>query len=225
MAEGKGTPVVKAVKMPKLKLSSKAVVAVNAVTVTGALYLGILAIMGGVSALAKWKWSVFGTPEVKTWLFGGASSLFTVAVLAVALAVMGYATINKITDANALKKAYGVVAVVMTVWAGLMAVGVLATGLYGLMGVGDKSGISHTSLWLGDFIPLVIKLVVTVGLALLARKIAEGKIEVLRLMSLVMLGIVGLGLILAVVQTFIGFYAKPASSLDSLKDWTTLFDR
>ena len=228
------------VKMPKLNMSVGRISAINAAALSVAAYFGVLAIFGAIAGFTKGKW-VFTMPGIVEMIFGAktfslfgatvsasASALFITMMLALCGGVIGLLTLKKLTNIEAVKKSWKVVAEVFGIITGLFIVGLIATALYALLGVGEKSGVSQGDLWLSTFLPMVIKTAAAGAISCVAQKVAEGKVEVLRIFSFVAVGIAAVALIIVVVQTLVGFYGKnttgrsASSSYDD--DWSSLFD-
>lgn len=234
--------VVGEVRMPKFKMTGTRAAVVNAAAVAVAGYFGVVAIFGAIAGFTKGSW-VFDVPGIVSTMFGGtvasislfgtsisagASMLFITMMIAFAAGLIGLFTLKKLTDAAAVKKAWAIVAEIFGVIFGLLVIGLVATAVYSLLGLGEKSGVSQGDLWLSSFLPLAIKAVVAFGMYIIARKIAAGKLEVLRIFSMVTGGIAAVAFVLVLVQTLVGFYGKKTSSSvfddDYDYDWSSILD-
>ena len=228
------------VSIPKLKMNGKRAAYVNAAAVAVATYLGIVAIFGAIAGFTNGDWG-FSVPPIISAFFGGASfsllgvsvsvgpsALFITGMLALVGGVIGFLTLKKLTDAAAVKNAWRIVAEIFGVITGLLLVAIVSTVLWSLFGLGEKSGVDQGNLWLSIFLPLVIKTVLAGTIYVLARKIAAGKLEVLRIFSFVATGIAVIALIIVIVQTMIGFYGKKSTSSiiddDYDFDWSSWLD-
>lgn len=227
------------VSIPKLKITGKRAAYVNAAAVTVATYLGVVAIFGAIAGFTKGDWS-FSMPGIISAFFGsasfsllgvsvsiGPSALFVTGMLAIVGGVIGFLTLKKLTDATAVKNAWRLVSEIFGVITGLLVISLVSIALWSLFGLGEKSGVSQGDLWLSTFLPTVIKTALAGTIYMLARKIAAGKLEVLRIFSFVATGIAVVALIMVIVQTMIGFYDKKSSSsslLDDDYDWSSWLD-
>lgn len=225
------------VSIPKFKMNGKRAAFVNAAAVTVAAYFGIVAIFGAIAGFTKGDWS-FSMPAVITALFGnatisflgvsvsvGPSALFLTAILALVGGLIGFFTLKKLTDATAVKRAWAIVAEIFGVVTGLLVIALVSIALWSLLGLGEKSGVDQGTLWLSVFLPTLIKTVIAGGLYVLAKKIVAGKLEVLRIFSMVATGIAIVAIIITVVQTLVAFYdKKPRSSYNSDYDWSDWSD-
>ncbi|MBR3220511.1 hypothetical protein IKF76_01435 [Candidatus Saccharibacteria bacterium] len=205
------------VTIPKLKMNGKRAAYINAAAVAIATYFGVVAIFGAIAGFTKGDWA-FSTPGIVSAFFGTSlgmiapTTLFVTTMLALVGGVIGFFTLKKLTDAAAVKHAWSIVAEVFGVVTGLLAIYLISTVLWSLFGLGEKSGVSQGDLWLSTFLPAVIKTVLAGAIFFLAKKIAAGKLEVLRIFSMVSSGIAVVALIIVIVQTMISFYDKKSSS-------------
>lgn len=228
------------VKIPKLKMNGKRAAYVNAAAVTVATYFGIVAVFGAIAGFTKGDWT-FSMPAIVSAFFGstsfsllgvsvsvGPSALFITGMLALVGGVIGFLTLKKLTDATAVKNAWHLVSEIFGVITGILLVALVSTALWSLFGIGEKSGVSQGDLWLSTFLPTLIKAVLAGTIYVLARKIAAGKLEVLRIFSMVATGIAVVALIMVIVQTMIGFYDKKSSKSilddDYDFDWSSWLD-
>lgn len=226
------------VKIPKLKMNGKRAAYVNAAAVAIATYFGIVAIFGAIAGFTNGDWT-FSMPTLVTALFSnttfsflgmsvsvGPSVLFITAMLALIGGLIGFFTLKKLTDASAVKSAWALVAEIFGVVTGLLVVALVSTAIWSLLGIGEKANVSQGDLWLSVFLPTFIKAALAAGIYVLARKIAAGKLEVLRIFSMIATGIAVVAFILVLVQTLVSFYSKktPTSVFDDDYDWSSWLD-
>ena len=228
------------VSIPKFKMSGKRAAYVNAAAIAAATYLGVVAIFGAISGFTNGDW-LFSVPPIISAIFGansvsllgisvsvGPSALFITGLLALVSGVIGFLTLKKLTDAGAVKHAWKIVAEIFGVITGLFLINLIGIVLWSLFGLGEKSGVDQGNLWLSVFLPTLIKAVLAGAIFFLAKKIAAGKLEVLRLLGFVATGIAVIAFILVIVQTMIGFYGKKSSSSvfddDYDFDWSSWLD-
>ena len=184
-----------------------------------------MAIFAAIAGFTDGEWS-FNIPLLGV-LFantGVVPTMFIATLLAVAFSIIGVLSINKITDANALKKSWQCVAKVFCALGIIYAVSMLAVALYSLMGAGKKSGLSHEDLWLSCFLPNLIMALTAGGMFFLARAIANGKTALLRILGIVSVIVAGIGLVLVVIQTLVNFYGETKSNSIYDYDWSDLWD-
>lgn len=227
------------VNIPKLKLNGKRAAYINAAAVTVATYFGIVAIFGAIAGFTKGDW-MFSMPAIVTALFGnasfsflgmsvsvGPSALFITGMLAIVGGIIGFLTLKKLTDASAVKNAWRIVAEIFGVITGVLAIALVSIALWSLFGLGEKSGVDQGDLWLSVFLPTVIKTILAGTIYVLAGKIAAGKLEVLRIFSMVATGIAVIAIVMVIIQTLVGFYDKKTSNssiFDDDYDWSSWLD-
>ena len=216
--------VVAELKGPKVKASGGQIARFNAFALSFAAFFGVMTIFSAISGLTQSEWS-FRPPLIDI-LFANISSIpetFVMALLALAFGVIGLLTINKITDADALKKSWQCVAKVFCALGIVYLVCMVAIALYSLMGLGRKSGLDHEYLWLSNFIPNLIMALTAGGIFFVAKSIVEGKTVLLRLLAIVATAISAIGLALTLIQIFTNFYGESHTIYDDIYD--SLMDR
>ncbi|MCL1876676.1 hypothetical protein FWF74_01410 [Candidatus Saccharibacteria bacterium] len=192
----------------KKKLPQTLVVVLNAFSVVFAAELGILTVTIAIIYLIS---GVGG---------GLAFGPFELSLVAAAFAVIALLTMKKITDAGMMKKAYGVAAIILIVQAICVAVAAVAVIPFALFAAG-AGGAVQKSLWLGSFLPSLGVTAVVVGLLFVVKKIYDGVIKILPIVTYVILGIAGLAFILSTISTFIGFYGKnPCESYSNFDSYS-----
>lgn len=226
--EKQAKSVVGDVKMPKLKMNGVRAAAVNAAGVTVATYFGVMAIFAAIAGFTKGEWT-FGLPALMVFVpaYGStASYLVLAAVLTLVGGLIGFFTLKKLTDAAAVKKVWNIIGEIFMVIAGVLALSAVTTAIFSIMGIGKKAGVDQGTLWLSTFLPTVIRFATAGTIAFLAKKIAAGKLEVLKIFSIVAALIAAVALILVIVQTMVSFYAKKSSSSRYYDDddWSSLYD-
>lgn len=197
-------------QMPKVKISSKAMAHINAFTIALSIFFGGSAIFAAIAGFTKGEWD-FSVPFIGSFLGGNTypgSSLFMTAFLVLALAIIGMLTLRKVTSLDDMKAAWKKVAAIFAVITAIFLVEVVATAIYSLCGVGQKSGVSQKYLWLSSFLPILINGLIAFGVTFMAKQIAAGKAQVLRIASYIALGVAALAFILVIVYTFVDFYSK-----------------
>ena len=216
-------PVVDPVKMPTVKADNKSIAAINAVSISLACFLGWMTIFAAIASFTK-KWG-FSIPLVG-WIFGNNFSAFsgTVSItllatglLTVLFSVIGLITARKLTDVNAMKCSWKTIRNAFAIIAGVEIFKMIALAIYALCGLGKKAGVDQGDLWLNGFLTNTLAALGAAAIAFIAHMIAAGKTQVLSIMRFVALGIAGAALIITVIATFVGFYAKK-SAVESLYD-------
>ena len=149
-----GQAVVDQVKMPKIKIDNKSMAGINAFATAFASFFGFATIIAAIATFAK-KWS-FNVPFLSN-VFGSnlgqASSLLTVAILTLVCAIIGLLTVRKITDVESMKKAWGVVAKVFTIFLIIFVVDMVSIIIYSLLSLGrSKFEINQGTLWGSSFV-------------------------------------------------------------------------
>ena len=217
-------PVVEPVKMPTIKKAdNKTIAAINAISTSLACFLGWMTIFAAIASFTK-KWG-FSIPLVG-WIFGNNFSNFsgTVSItllatglLTVLFSVIGLITARKLTDVDAMKCSWKTIRNAFVIIAGVEIFKMIALAIYALCGLGKKAGVDQGDLWLNGFLTNTLAALGAAAIAFIANMIAAGKTQVLSIMRFVALGIAGAALIITVIATFVGFYAKK-SAVESLYD-------
>lgn len=227
MAEANHTsqaPVVEQVKMPKMKVDGSKIAYVNAFATAGAIFFGVAAIFNAIAGFTKGKW-IFGIPF--DGILGSFSnsmySYFFMGILTFVLGLVSFLTVSKITDAGAITKAWKCIFKVNLVLLALFAIDMISMILTSLIGLGEKSGVVQKDLWLSGFLPTVIMALVAGVIAFVAKSIASGKTQLLRIMTLVALGVGSVAMIMVFISQIVGMYGKKSSSysdyLDDVDDY------
>jgi hypothetical protein len=224
MATQEQQPLVQPVKMPKMKMPGNRAATLNAFALSFAAFFGFMTIMAAIAGFTDGEW-LFNIPLIGTVLANVSivSTVLTTALMAVLFAVVGMLTVSKITNIEDVKKAWCGVARVFLVLALIYAATMVSIMIYSLLAIGSKSGVSQSNLWLVNFIPNLITMAAAGGMWLIARQIANGKTAMLKILSILGVVIAGVGLILVIVQTLVGFYSGPSvpslpGGLDNLLD-------
>jgi len=220
--------VVEPLGLPKIKISGEKAAAVNAFALSFAAFFGFTAIFAAIASFTDGNW-FFGIPLIGLVLSNvGAASALVATLLAVACALVGMMTLKKITDKATLAKPWKRVAKVFLILAVIYGITLIGLALYSLMGVGGKSGVGHKNLWLSNFIPNLITGIAAGAIFFFAKKIESGKTEILRLFNLVSIAIAGIGFVMIVISTLVGFYAQKSytypSSGGNSYDWSWIND-
>ncbi|MDL2236138.1 hypothetical protein LJC07_08415 [Christensenellaceae bacterium OttesenSCG-928-L17] len=191
------------------KLSQNLIVAVNAISFTGAAIFGGIGIFAAIANFTKGDWSIYnGSIES---LIGTISTSFFLAILALLFGILAKMTIKKISDANILKKAYGTVAVVSGLLTILFIAVAVSIAIFALISIGSKS-VDQGTLWLSGFLSSIICAAVTFGTALIAKKVSDGQIKLLPMATNIVLGISSLSALLMLISTIVNVYGNNSSS-------------
>jgi MFS family permease len=207
-------PVVPNVQMPKLTAPQGLLATLNAFSITLAAFFGINSIFGAIAHFtksAKEPWS-FGVPVIGNFSIAGVPTLFLAAFISVVFGLIGILTLKKITDAEVLKKSYAKVSAFFAIVSVILTSIAVGTIIYALLALGEKSGVDQGDLWLSGFLPALILAVASVVATIIAKQVAAGKTAILRIFSLIALGVAVLGFILVVISTLVNFYGKKTSS-------------
>ncbi len=225
-ASSSAKPLVDAAKMPKMKLSSEKLANINAFASAFAIFFGIAAIFSAIAGFTKGKWSV-GVPFIGIFFSNASlvSNLVLTAIFALCAGIIAIMTVHKLTDAESVKKAYGKVACVTLGIAAFFAIEMVATAIYSLMTIGANKTVNQGTLWLSNFLPQLIMCANAVLVCFLAKQIAAGKTEMLRLVNYLALGIAILAFLLVFIQSMVNLYGKKSSSsyLDD-SDYSSITD-
>lgn len=219
--------IVEPMAIPKIELSSDKATALNAFALSFAAFFGFMTIFAAIAGFTEGSW-VFNVPLIGYALanVGFASVAFISALISVAFGIIGILTLKKITDRNSIVKPWNAVSKVFLTLTIIYGVSMLALAIYALMGVGKTSGVSQKGIWLFNFLPNFITGLGAFAIYFLAKQIAAGKTALLRIFSLISLIAAGLGFILIMIQTLVGFYGnkKSSSSSSSGYDYSDILD-
>jgi len=127
------------------------------------------------------------------------------AVSAIIFGLIAFFTMKKLTDTSMLKKAYAIAAAFLSVAVVLFAAATITTVLYAIFAAGAGAAIQKL-LWLNMFLPFFGITAILFGIVCFTKSISDGKIKLLPPYIYTILGISGLGFILAMIATFIGLY-------------------
>ena len=178
-----GQAVVDQVKMPKIKIDNKSMAGINAFATAFASFFGFATIIAAIATFAK-KWS-FNVPFLSN-VFGSnlgqASSLLTVAILTLVCAIIGLLTVRKITDVESMKKAWGVVAKVFTIFLIIFVVDMVSIIIYSLLSLGrSKFEINQGTLWGSSFVANLILAAASGAMLFISSKIAKGETKAINI--------------------------------------------
>ncbi|MDR0591153.1 MAG: hypothetical protein LBG75_01155 [Candidatus Nomurabacteria bacterium] len=197
------------------KLPQPFIVALNTVSLSLAGVLSVFSVLTAAANFTKGEW-LFTSPY-----FNGLTNIpltLVLSVAAVLFAVIATITLKKITDADILKKAYSIVAVVAITATVIALSAALSAVLLSLLTVGVE-GNDQGAIWLSGFLPAMIVAVITTGLALLAKAVACGKISILPVVTYAVLGIASFSLLLWIISDLVYLYSdNDASEYSRLKD-------
>ncbi len=224
--EAESHAVVDSVKMPKIKIDNHKVADINAFATAFASFFGFATIIAAISTFTKGKWS-FNIPFLGSFLgsnLGQTSSMLVVALLTLACAIIGLMTVRKITDAEAMKKAWSCVAKVFGVFVIIFCVDMVAVLIYSLLSLGrSKFAVSQGELWGSSFVANLILALASAAMFFVSAKIAKGETKYLSIMRFVAIGIASVATLMAVVSLLVSFYSKTPTTevedaIDSLND-------
>ena len=230
----KSEPVVKPVKTKKLKIDGKKVAYWNTFAISFATFFGVALIFNAIASIitnqTKGEW-YFGIPFsglFTSWdIAYGLSSTLILAAIALGLGIFAVATVNKITDAEALKKAWKCNAKVFGVLTGLYALSLCLTCLYSLMNIKKGAGDFQVDLWLSGFLPTLIMGGVSGFIFAMSWQIAKGKTALVRVMSFVAVSVASLAFAMVFIERMVVIHSKKSASsiLDDTKKslWDYLF--
>ena len=209
-----GQAVVDQVKMPKIKIDNKSMAGINAFATAFASFFGFATIIAAIATFAK-KWS-FNIPFLSN-VFGSnlgqASSLLTVATLTLVCAIIGLLTVRKITDVESMKKAWGVVAKVFTIFLIIFVVDMVSIIIYSLLSLGrSKFEINQGTLWGSSFVANLILAAASGAMLFISSKIAKGETKYLSIMRFVAIGLASVAVLIVIIALLVGFYSKPSAS-------------
>jgi hypothetical protein len=219
-------PVVKPVQAKKIKIDGKKIAYFNAFALSFATFFGIALIFNAIAGFTKGKWS-FGIPFsgiFLSWDISYVPNIVILAFIALAMSIFGLVTVNKITDADALKKAWCANAKVFMVLTTGYVVAAIATCVYSLMYIKDGAGPTQKALWLNGFIPTLVMGGVSFGIAAISKAIAGGKTALVRVMSYIALTVASIAFILMFVQQLVSIHGKKSSSSYDFDDYSDLWD-
>ncbi len=218
MAEATNKPVVDPVKMPKIKTNAKTLAHLNTWAIALSSFLGFFLIFAAISSFTK-EWAFM--PALKQIIpFGATNSTLAMSVpytLFLALAALGFGlygiiTISKITDAEALKKAWKNVSKLMFSFVAIYTVYLVALiiGSLVLIGVSGKTYYKDTQkiVWLYQFLPSFLMCLAAGGIAFLAKTIADGKTANARVASFIGIGISAVAFILMFIALMVSIYGN-----------------
>lgn len=230
----KPEPVVKPVKAKKLKIDGRKVAYWNAFAISFATFFGTALIFNAIASIitnqTKGEW-YFGIPFsglFTSWdiTYGLPSSLI-LAAIALGLGIFSVVSVNKITDADALKKAWKCNAKIFGVLTGLYALSLCLTCLYSLMNIKKGAGDFQGQLWLSGFLPTLIMGGVSGFIFAMSVSIAKGKTALVRVMSFIAVSVAALAIALVFTERMIVIHSKKSASsvLEDTKKslWDYLF--
>ena len=225
--------VVEPIKMPHIKIPSSSLAKLNAWAIALATFFGYATIFSCIAKFTN-SWH-FELPAI-TALFGSnikdvVEPTLITSLASLIFAFFGIITLGKITDANALKKAWGCIAKVFLAIVIIYLIDMLAIAIYSLMSLGrTEQSLDQGQLWLSHFLPTVILCIGALCIFAMARHISQGKTALLRILSVVTVIIASSALIIVFVQQMIMFYGKkttqePVNYQNNSQDFFDFFRR
>jgi hypothetical protein len=220
-------PVVKPVQAKKLKIDGKKVAYYNAFATSFAIFFGVAVLFNAIGILittqakkASWSFGIPLSSIFASWDISYVPNVVLFAFLALALAIFGLLSINKITDAEALKKAWKCNSKVFFLLAGLYGVAALATCVYALMYIKKGAGPTQKSLWLNGFIPTLVMGGVSAFIGAISKSIANGKTALVRVMAYIAISIASVSFIMMFIEELVDIHSKKSSALDTIENYT-----
>ena len=177
------------------------VVAANAFSVVYAVEIGLFAVYMAIMALVTGGF-VGGVPAFYPFWWGLSAAVF---------GLVAFFSMKKITDREMLKKAYGIVAAFLIVEIVITATAAIAIIPYALFAAG-AGGELQKVLWLNMFLPFLGVAAAITGFLFVIKKIYDGMIKLLPIVTYVILAIAGVAIVLAMIATFVGLYGKSSRS-------------
>jgi uncharacterized membrane protein YwzB len=197
------TPILQKTKSEtkKKNLPQLFLVAANAFSLVYAVEVGVFSIVMAILAL------------VTGGITGGflAYYPFWFGISAVVFGLIAFWTMKKITDKDLLKKAYGVAAAFLMVEVIFTATAAISVIPFALFAVG-AGGAVQQALWLNMFLPFFGAAAVMAGLLAAVKKIFDGYVKLLPIMTYIVFAVAGIALILAIIATFVGLYGGSGGS-------------
>jgi len=214
-------PVVKQVQTKKIKIDGKKVAYYNAFAISFATFIGVAVIFNAIAGFTKGKWS-FGIPFssiLLSWDISVVPNIIIFGVLALVLAIFGLTSVNKITDADALKKAWGLNKRFFGLIAAAYAINLVTIAIYSLMSIKKGAGKFQAELWLESFIPSLVMGAVAFGISSISKAIAGGKTQLVRTMSYIALSVASVAFIMMMVEQLVSIHGKKSvSDIDDLEE-------
>ena len=230
----KPEPVVKPVKAKKLKIDGKKVAYWNAFAISFVTFFGVALIFNAIASIitnqtkGEWYFSVPFSGLFTSWdIAYGLPSTVIISTIALGLGIFGVATVNKITDADALKKAWKCNAKVFGVLTALYALSVCLICVYSLMNIKKGAGEFQGQLWLSGFLPTLIMGGVSAFIFAMSLSITKGKTALVRVMSYIAVSVASLAFAMIFIERMIVIHSKSSTSsvLENTKKsiWDYLF--
>lgn len=222
MPETQEKPVVDPVAMPKIKMDKHNIATANAWAIALSMFLGYSAIFNAIAGFTKGKWT-FAIPFFSKFMgtnVAAPTSLLT-GLFAVALAVFSLVTLKKVTDAEATKKAWGCISKVFLGFVCVYVIDMIGIAIYSLMSLGRGKSFDQGALWLCSFLPTVICAIGAGAIWLVGKQIAEGKMSVIRIVSIAGIALASVGLVIVFIQQLVSYYSKDSSY--DYSDYSSLF--
>lgn len=228
-------PVVKPVQAKKVKIDGKGAAYFNTFAISFAIFFGVALIFHSIGALitsqTKGSWT-FGIPFsglFTSWDNSYVPNAIILAFLTLICGIAGLVSVNKITDADALKKAWKCNFKVFGTLSLLYAIAFIATCIYSVCSIKKGAGPAQKSLWLSGAIPTVVMGGVSCFIAFMSKSITAGKTALVRVMSYIALSVASIAFVMVFIDHFVEFYSKKSSSsyddIDNYLDiWNSLLD-
>lgn len=213
-ATQESAPVVKPVQAKKIKVDGKKVAYFNTFALSFATFFGVALLFNSIGCLIVhtskktlpmgWYFDIPFINNILSWdITSGLDGHVLLGVLVLVLAIAGLVTVNKITDADALKKSWCVSAKVFTAIALLFGISAITTAIYSLMIIKEGCGKAEGSLWLNGFLPTAIMGGTSFGIAAISKAIANGKTALVRVMSYIAISVASFAFILMFIDQMV----------------------
>ena len=226
----KPAPVVTKVKAKKIKIDGKKIAYWNAFAISGSIFFGVAIIFNAIASLitsqTKGEW-YFGVPF--SGLLTSWSNAFNLpsevilAALVLGLGIFAVTTVNKITDAEALKKAWKCNAKIFLGLTTLYALSLVLICIYSIMNIQKGAGEFQKDLWLSGFLSTLIMGGVAGFIGVVSLAIAKGKTVLVRIMSYIAVSVASLAFMMMFIERIVTIHSSKSTSTSELKSlWDAL---
>jgi len=202
-------------------MTQKGLVRGLAASLMGACFFAGLSIATSVAMLARVEPTLVsphgllirGAPDMLVWI--------TFALIAMALALVSLVLVKKVTDAEAVKRDFGVVAKILWVLVflnGFLAIATIFLALFslGIEGMGERAATAlQRRYWLGTFVPVLLAAAVNAVGAYFLRTIAGGKMLMMNIFKKVNLSVAIAATVLMVIASLYALHGRESSSSGS----------
>ena len=212
-------PVVKPVKAKKFKIDGKKAAYWNAFAISFSVFFGVALIFSAIASIitsqtkGEWYFDVPFLGLATSWdVAYGLPATVIVSAIGLALGIFAVVSVNKITDAEALKKAWKCNAKIFGTLTGLYALSLCLICVYSLMNIKKGAGEFQKDLWLSGFLPTLIMGGVSAFIFAMSVSIAKGKTALVRVMSFIAVSVAALAFTMIFIERMIVIHGKGSSS-------------